>query len=55
MKKLLLVLLLLSALPAEAKHKMPEKWYQKQLCDGTQEVRFSNGMIDDCLIAEISQ
>lgn len=52
MKKLLLVLLLLSALPAEAKHKMPEKWYQKQLCDGAQEVRLSDGTRVDCLTDE---
>ena len=54
MKKLLLVLLLLSALPAEAKHKMPEKWYQKQLCDGAQEVRLSDGTRVDCLTDEFA-
>lgn len=29
MKKLLLIFLLLSAMPAEARHKMPEKWAKK--------------------------
>ena len=52
MKKLLLIFLLLSAMPAEARHKMPEKWYQQQFCGGAQEVRLSDGTRVDCLTDE---
>lgn len=40
------------ALPAEAKRKHPEKWYQQQFCDGLQEVRLSDGTRVDCLTDE---
>lgn len=52
MWKLLLIFLLLSAMPAEARHKMPEKWYQQQFCGGAQEVRLSDGTRVDCLTDE---
>lgn len=53
MKKLLFIFFLLSiALPAEAKRKHPEKWYQQQFCDGLQEVRLSDGTRVDCLTDE---
>lgn len=55
MKKLFLIVVLAAvwAMPAaEARHKMPEKWYQQQFCGGAQEVRLSDGTRVDCLTDE---